>query len=342
MELAEVDGERGQGGLTLAQTCPSCGHQYGGRKEEQKIDRKVALAAYDRLKSPNPEILQNLYRFQTMSQQQIGSCFFDAASPKKRSELAAYHLRDLAKAGLVEPVTPTARHHYKNFYTPSSSGMFVGQTLAAGDARSIKRVKESKAHKLLSSIHANHHLYIVDSLAGFVKAEYRGEGQLTYWGDREVNYVFGYLGSRRRIQPDATCIWSTPSNAYTFWVEMENRLGSIDEMVEKIRKYIFFSVAGDFRGDVFRQTLGVDQFPVLLVVAARRNQVKTLRQAIITGVLSAKVGTIQEMARKVVIGLAALDDIKREGALGHRVWEPVLQHGGTLVEKFGDLYQLRG
>jgi hypothetical protein len=115
MELAEVDGERGQGGLTLAQTCPSCGHQYGGRKEEQKIDRKVALAAYDRLKSPNPEILQNLYRFQTMSQQQIGSCFFDAASPKKRSELAAYHLRDLAKAGLVEPVTPTARHHYKNF-----------------------------------------------------------------------------------------------------------------------------------------------------------------------------------------------------------------------------------
>lgn len=313
----------------MAMTCPACGHISGGKIPEQKIDRKAALVAYDRLKSLNAQILWNLYRFQTMSQQQVGDCFFDAASPKKRSELAGYHLGHLTKVGLVEAIEPTAQHHYKNFFTPSPSGMFIGQTLEQGDARKIKRVKDSKAHVLLSSIHANHHLFVIDSLVGFVKAEQHGEGQLYYWGDREVNYVFGWMGSRRRIQPDATCIWSIKKRAYNFWVEVENRLGSLDEMVEKVRKYLFFAVAGDFRGDVFRRTMGVNEFPVLLVVAARRNQVKGLRQAILTGVLSAQVGTIQDVATRVVIALAALDDIKCEGVLGP-VWEAVLQAQGPV------------
>ena len=317
-------------------THTACGHIWGGRKQEQKIDRKAALVAYDRLKSPNAEILWNLFRFQTMSQQQVGDCFFDAASPKKRSELAGYHLGHLSRVGLVEPVPPTAQHHYKAFFTPSHSGMFIGQTLEQGDARKIKRVKESKAHKLLSSIHANHHLFVADSLAGFVKAEYRGEGQLTYWGDREGNYVFGYLGSRQRIQPDATCIWSTEERAYKFWVEVENRLGSLDEMVEKIKKYIFFSVAGDRRGDVFRRSLGVNQFPVLLVVAARKNQLPSLRQAIINGVLRGCPRPIPETAKKVVIALAALDDIREVGVLGP-VWEAPLQATGRL-HRLTDLY----
>ena len=57
--------------------------------------------------------------------------------------------------------------------------------------------------------------------------------------------------------------------------------------------------------------------------------------------MQAKVGTLQEVSKEVVIGLAALDDVVNEGVMSE-VWEPVLQGLGRLgLVSFEALFNLR-
>jgi hypothetical protein len=311
----------------VATTCPACGHQFGGKKLEQRIDRKAALAAYDKLRLVQQDILFNLYRFTFLSLRQIADTYFDAAEKDKRSELAGKHLAVLKAKGLV--VEEQRRdQHSKKFYYPSREGMFVCQVEERQDARKIKRVKESQAHSILSSIHSRHRQGINDVMTSFVKAERHDLGELTgYWGDRDITYIFSSGGSRRRLQPDSTFLWSANGRGHLAWLELENSRASVADLEEKIKKYLGFESAGYNRGDTFKKALAVDQFPPLLVVAAKPSQLPGLRRAILHGVLEAHVGTIQDVATRVVIGLTSLDLIREYGALGD-VWEPVLQAKG--------------
>lgn len=313
----------------MAQTCPACGHQFGGKKQEQKIDRKAALLAYDKLRPVQQDILWSLYRFIFLSRQQVADTYFDAIDPGKRSELAGKHLHAIKARGLL---IEEQRHdqHDKKFYYPSREGMFVCQVEEKQDARKIKRVKESQAHNILSSIHARHRQGINDVMMSFVKAERRGLGELIYYaGDRDITYIFSAGGSRKRLQPDSTFMWSASGRGFLAWLELENSRASAVDLEEKIHKYLQFESAGYSRGDTYRKALAVDQFPSLLVVAAKRSQLPGLRRAIVHGVLHAQVGTLGEVSKRVVVGLACLDDVVDIGVLGE-VWEAPLQGTGRL------------
>jgi hypothetical protein len=199
---------------------------------------------------------------------QIADTYFDAATKDKRSELAGKHLAVLRSAGFL---TEEQRHdqHSKKFYYPSREGMFVCQVEEKQDARKIKRVKESQAHSILSSIHSRHRQGINDVMTSFLKAERHGLGELTYYaGDRDITYIFSSGGSRRRLQPDSTFLWSANGKGYLAWLELENSRASVADLEEKVKKYLQFESAGYSRGDTYRQALAVDRFPPLLVVAA--------------------------------------------------------------------------
>jgi hypothetical protein len=319
----------------MTTTCPACGHQYNGKRPEQRIDRREALARYDKLREVQQDILFNCYRFTFLSLRQIADTYFDAATKDKRSELAGKHLAVLRSAGFL---TEEQRHdqHSKKFYYPSREGMFVCQVEEKQDARKIKRVKESQAHSILSSIHSRHRQGINDVMTSFLKAERHGLGELTYYaGDRDITYIFSSGGSRRRLQPDSTFLWSANGKGYLAWLELENSRASVADLEEKVKKYLQFESAGYSRGDTYRQALAVDRFPPLLVVAAKESQLPGLRRAIVHGVLQAHAGTIQDVATRVVIGLTSLDLIREYGALGD-VWEAVLQAWGLVP--FTDLY----
>jgi DNA-binding transcriptional ArsR family regulator len=222
----------------VATTCPACGHAFGGKKQEQKIDRKETLAAYDRLREVQQDILFNLYRFTFLSLQQVADTFFDATEKNKRKELAGKHLAVLRSAGLV--IEEQRRdQHSKKFYSPSREGMFVCQVEEKQDARKVKRVRESQAHVILSSIHANHRQGINDVMTSFLKAERHGLGELTYYaGDREVTYIFSSGGSRRRLQPDSTFLWSADGKGCLAWLEFENSRACVADLEDKVKKYL--------------------------------------------------------------------------------------------------------
>lgn len=97
--------------------------------------------------------------------------------------------------------------------------------------------------------------------------------------------------------------------------------------------------AGKYQGDTYKVLTGQNAFPFLLVVGVKRGHLGGLSQAIVSGVLQAQVGTLQEISKEVVVGLACLDDVVDIGVLGE-VWEPVLQGLGRLVS-FGELFSLR-
>lgn len=324
----------------MATTCPACGHAFGGKKQEQKIDRKATLATYDKLREVQQEILFNLYRFTFLSLQQVADTFFDATEKNKRKELAGKHLAVLRSAGLV--IEEQRRdQHSKKFYYPSREGMFVCQVEEKQDARKVKRVKESQAHNILSSIHSRHRQGINDVMTSFVKAERHGLGELVFYaGDREVTYIFSAGGSRKRLQPDSTFLWSANGKGHLGWLELENSRASVADLEDKIHKYLQFENAGYSRGDTYRIALAVDQFPPLLVVAVKRGQLPGLRRAIVHGVLHAQVGTLGDVAKRVVVGLACLDDIREEGVLGDDVWESPL-HGLTRRLGLKELFTLR-
>jgi hypothetical protein len=301
------------------------------------VDRKTTLANYDRLRSIQQDILFNTYRFVFLSRRQVADTYFDAANPGKRSELAGKHLAVLRSKGFV---VEEQRHdqHDKKFYYPSPGGMFVCATEEKQDARQVKRVKESQAHAILSSIHSRHRQGINDVMTSFIKAERHGLGELTYYaGDREVTYIFSAGGSRRRLQPDSTFLWSANGRGYLVWLELENSRASVADLEAKILKYLLFESAGHNTGDAYRKALAVNRFPPLLVVAANPNQLPGLRQATLRGVLSAHVGTIPDVAKRVVIGLSYLDDVMDIGQLGE-CWQAPLQGTGRL-HKFEGLYE---
>ena len=109
----------------MAQNCPACGYVWGGRRPEQKIDRKAALLAYDKLREVQQDILRTLYRLDILSQQTIGDTFFQATESKKRNELAGKHASVLQRAGLVVRHNPEAKYHFKVFYGLSPEGMYA-------------------------------------------------------------------------------------------------------------------------------------------------------------------------------------------------------------------------
>jgi hypothetical protein len=318
-------------------SCPACGYKLDSKMSGERIDRKGVLATYDYLPEKQVDVLHFLHRFTLASQQQIATTFFNAANPKDAKISCSKHLSSLERHGLIQRHAGGPRHNNKIFYSLTPGGMFCCEVEARGDTRTVKRLKEVKAHALLTSAHAKHHLYVVDVMSSFVRAERRGEGELTdYWGDREVSYVFPFLGSRRQLQPDSTFVWSTEKQAHLAWLELENRKGSSDQFVEKTIKYFYFANAGNQPGDVYKVALGIDRFPPLLVVTVRRTQLHSLRRGIIKGALQSKTGTLPDISRRIVIGLAALDDVRNDGVFAP-VWEAPLQARGLLglEELFG-------
>jgi hypothetical protein len=319
--------------------CPVCGYQLTSQNTGERIDRKAVLAIYDGLPGKQVDVLFFLHRFVLASQQQISDTFFDAENPRDRKISASKHLASLLNKGLVERHVGGPRHNGKVFYSLTPSGMFACEVEARGGTRNVKRLRDVKAHSLLSSVHAKHHLAVVDVMASFVRAERRGEGELlTYAGDKETTFSFVHLGSRRKIQPDSALLWSSNNRAFNAFLELENRKSSSEQFVEKIVKYLWFSQAGNNVGDVYKQTLGVNSFPPLLVVAVRKGQLPGLRQATIKGVLEAHVGTLPEVSKRVVVALAALDDIRETSVFGE-CWQAPLQARGPMG--FEELFSLR-
>ena len=108
-----------------------------------------------------------------------------------------------------------------------------------------------------SSIHFQHHLYLADVACSFIAEERKGHGELLdFRGDGEVCYVFPFLGSRRRLQPDSTLLWTDGKKPFLFWLELENRHSTLRDAEEKIRKYLYMEQAGYNPGDYFKQVLG--------------------------------------------------------------------------------------
>jgi hypothetical protein len=323
--------------MPILSHCPACGYQLASKIPGEKIDRKAVLQIYDGLPEKQVDILFFLSRFIVASQQQLADTFFTASNPRDRKISCSKHLASLLNKGLVERHAGGPRLNGRVFHSLSPAGMFACEVEVHGDTRSVKRLRDVKAHSLLSSVHVAHHLATVDVMSSFVRAEREGRGELLlYAGDKQITYNFLHLGSRRKIQPDSTLLWSANNTAYNCWLEIENKPNCSEQFVEKVMKYCWFESAGDQQGDTYRRTLGVNSFPPLLVVAVRRGQLPGLRQAAVRGVLEAHVGTIPKVAERVVIALAALDDIREVGALGP-CWEIPLQATGR-HHSYLDLY----
>lgn len=322
--------------LPVLSHCPACGYALAARKQGQRIDRKVVLATYDNLPEKQVSILDFLVTFTVASQLTLADVFSDAASQRERKISISKHLASLHKHGLVERIEGGPRHNGKVFYAPTEAGMFAYEVERRGDTRNVKKLKQVKAHTLLCSTHSKHDLAVTEVMSSFVRTEREGRGELTgYWPDKSITYNFVHGGSRRKLQPDSTFIWSSSGQALNGWLEVENKKAYSDLFAEKVMKYVWFEY--NERGETFRRTLATNRFPVLLVVAVRRGQVPGLRQAILKGVLGAHVGTIPDIAKRVVIGLACLDDVREEGVFSD-IWEGVLQAKAPL--SFPDLYDL--
>jgi hypothetical protein len=279
-----------------------------------------------------------LYRHRLATTLQLANAFFTANEERHRKNTAKNHLNHLINVGLVQRLDGDGRHHNRAFYTLTDAGVFCCQAEEKMGGCNVKRIKTLRASELLDSQKWKHHSYIVDVMASFSAAERRGDGTLLdYRGDGDTRFAFPFLGSTRRLQPDSMFTWSSGGKAYTAFLELENRHASFADVENKIRKYVMMESAGSSRGDYFRKTLGVNQFPPVLIVVVHSNELPGMRQAVLRGVLGASCGTLQDLAKRVVIGLAALDDVVDIGAQGE-CWECPLQGTGrlhTLDEVFG-------
>jgi len=326
----------------MVTTCPACGNRWGGKRQAQQVNRKAALQTWDKLKDVQQDMCWFSYRFKVGTKQQLADAFFSTRKDKKvRWNITKNHLNHLVSVGLVIRHEGDKKHNHRAFYYLTPEGVYCCQAEERKGGRNVKKIKALKAPELIDSPKWKHALYLNDVMASFITAERKGLGELqAYWGDYERVFRFKSLGGSQRLLPDSTILWTDGERTYLCWLELENRRGSYDDIVEKIRKYILLWRAGNFSGDTYKVETGQDAFPVLLVVGVKRGELPGLRQAIISGVLAAKVGTLQEISKHVVIGLAALDDVVDIGVLAAGVWESPLQGSGRL-HSFEELFGLR-
>ena len=334
------------------QTCPDCGAKIGGKKEPQRIDRRGALEAWNNLSDRQREPVWFLYRFRLASQQQIANALYTLTDPKNRLNKAKNCLNYLQKLNLVYPLAGGAKTNGKRFYTLTDEGNFCCQAEEKAGGKHVRKIKGLRAAELLDSPAWKHHYYLVDVMASFVRAERAGLGELVYFcGDGEVDYKFlaPSIGTKH-LRPDSTIMWSDGGpRPYLCWLELEHKHATLNDFVEKVSKYVRFSRAGSQPGDTYKIATGQNEFPVLLIVAVKgsqydpdhQGQLPGLRQSIVRGVLAGAGGeTLPNLSRRVVIGLAALDDIRERGVLTD-IWQPVLQGTARGLTSFTGLFDLR-
>lgn len=323
-------------------TCPDCGAKIGGKREAQRVDRRGALETWEALSETAREVVWFLYRHRLVSHWQVGDAIYLDKDAGNRKNRAKNILTRLQKLGLVQRLDGEKKHHGRAFFSLTDAGIFCCQSEEKAGGKHVKKVKSLKPQELLDSPAWRHHYYLTDVMVSFGNAEKRGLGELLdYHGDGEMDYKFvaPSIGTKH-LRPDGTVMWTEGSRPYLCWIELEHRHATLDDAVEKVKKYVLFSRAGSQPGDTCKRLTGQNEFPVLLVVAVKASQLPGLRQAIIRGVLAGCGGeTLPEVSKRVVIGLAALEDIKELGVLGDTVWDPVLQRGGSLVALDG-LFEL--
>lgn len=260
--------------MPAIRTCPDCGHVFAGTRGGQRVDRRKALEAWGKLRDVQRDICWFLYRHRLVTKLQIASAYFTARDEGNRKNSAQNNLNHLMTVGLIRRMEGERKQHYRVFYTLTVEGVYACQAEEKNAGSKVRRIKALKADELLDSPRWRHHLYVTDVLTTFVAAERRGQGDLLdYRVDGETCFVFPFLGSRRRLQPDAMFTWSTHAGAQLAFLELENKHSSLADAEEKIRKYVWMESAGTFRGDYFRRTLAVNKFPVLLVVGVRKAQI---------------------------------------------------------------------
>ncbi len=329
-------------------TCPDCGARIGGIREVQRVDRKGALQTWETLTPTAQEVLRLLYRFRLASHWQVGDAIYLDSNAANRKNRAKNQLVRLQKLGLVQRLDGEKKHHGMAFYSLTDEGIFCCQAEQKAGGKHVKKVKSLKARELLDSPAWKHHRYLTDVMASFAAAEKAGLGELLdCHGDGQVTYHYKSVGGKKSLRPDSTILWSDGHDTYLCWLELEHKHATLDEFVEKIKKYVQFSRAGSQPGDAYKVATGQNEFPVLLVVAVkgsqfdanRQGQLGGLRKSILRGVLQGAGGEgLPDISRRIVVGLTGLEDIKHEGVLSE-VWEPVLQRGGTLVG-FEGLFRL--
>lgn len=316
-------------------TCPQCGYEWQnktGPRHIPNLDRKKTLGGYEELTEVQREILLQVYRYELMTLSQVGTLFSDAVRQRDRNDYASRQLAVLVRRGLVERYTTGNSRNRLTFFSLTDAGMYI--SISRENRRSIKRVRESKGRRLASSIFWRHHLATVDVAVAVARTP---GGELVDWvRDGSLRYRVRGLGTTYNLWPDGRGVLLAKGQLHIFHVEVENHESSNEKVIEKVFKYCLFERSNG--GNDYKRQLAVNRFPPCLFTAVRRSQLPLLRQAIVMGTFRSGY-TLQEASKRLVFGLAALDDLKRMGA-GGPVLEPVIQGLGKRVS-FLDLHSLR-
>lgn len=320
-------------------TCPACGCRFEGKRIIKTVDRQGALQSWDKLKEAQHDICWFLYRFKVGTKQELAEAFFfNRKEQKARWNIAKNNLNHLENVGLVIRFEGGNQQHHRAFYYLSDAGIYCCQAEEKKAGRNVKRIKALKAPQLIDSPRWKHTLAINNVMASFVAGEQQGFGFLQgYWGDGEKCYEFNSLGGRKKLFPDSTIIWAANKRVYYGWLELENRHASLDDLIEKIEKYIKFKRASN--GNTFRISTGQYLFPVLMVVGVRRGQLPGLRQSVLSGILRGTNGApIAITAKEIVVAVTCLDYVSEFGVFGE-IWDAVIQGLGRCIS-FEELFNL--
>jgi len=293
---------------------------------DKRGPRREALQAYDyQLTERQRDVLWTLHDFQAMTFRQIDRAF--SSSPESEGTYTSKCLVSLVELDLAE------RHHLdfqpygydRTIFTLTPQTVYVLEVARRGP-RGVRVVRRPYPPQLLTPRQLSHHLMTVDVGVAFKSPKNRALGELVEWS-MQSEYRFPYMGSLRRIIPDAHGLWDSGDEfIHSFIVEVV-RSRQEAHLVRRIRNYNYWQQAKAFEKDEGTRTVP----PILFITTSHLHQ--EVFRSIVFGTLAAHVG-VAEAARNLVFGLAVLDDLVEMGPCAP-VWSLPLQSEDGL--EFGEV-----
>jgi len=302
-----------------------------GAQSEPRMSREEAYDRYLHLSLRQRAMVAALYNYRVVTNPQLGDMFSTAESRKDRGIIAGRNMQVVVESGLAVKDTgpiPGERHKTARYHL-TRSGLYV--CLKELGVKNPGPVGISKMKKIMKSTRARHYSSIIDVAVSLSRMKDLEVGEICGWtNDGDVDYVFSSRGSRHRLMPDARGVWlAADGTRHPFYVEVERTIKNREYSLQKVKKYIYFSVDDRFVIHEARY-----EFPPVLWVVACDREYDLVRDILLAGALVAHYD-IPTAAHYMTFGLARLSDVKdyERGALAG-IWESVYDgmHGLTFRE----------
>lgn len=242
--------------------------------DPNRLDKREALRLYGSLTPTEHTCLHFLHDVDLATIDQVGLVVSGSETPAYRDIVAGRALNSLVKKGLAERYPPAYVKNNKTrrrFFALSVEGMYVA--IAETPKTTLRHQQQRKAERLLNSNTFDHHLATVDLYTRLAAKINSDVGELLEWQSdgREV-YLFKWLGSRRRLEPDARGVWRWNDGSITsFFVEFEISVGGQERIADKVNRYSYYWESGAF---IRRENSKL--FPVVIFVTTTTEKANQL------------------------------------------------------------------